>query len=94
MNDSPDPRWSPRKLTPNAARLARLAVAGILVLYAVILVASNTEEVNLDFVFFSTDAPLVVALVLVGVLGFLIGAALLTRQSHRADDSDHVADDK
>lgn len=85
MTEPRTSRWKPSKPGPQAGRLVRLAIVGVLVLYAVMLVASNTEKVSLDFVFFSADAPLVVALVLVGVIGFLIGAALLARQ--RPDSS-------
>jgi uncharacterized integral membrane protein len=49
-----------------------LVIAAILF---AILVIQNTEEVNLDFLFIDFTAPLIVALLIAGGLGALIGWA-------------------
>jgi uncharacterized integral membrane protein len=49
-----------------------LIVAGVLLL---ILVAQNFQEVAVDFLFIHTTAPLIVALLVAGILGALIGWA-------------------
>jgi uncharacterized integral membrane protein len=52
----------------------RWALAIAAILFA-ILVIENTEEVDLDFLFISFTAPLIVALLIAGALGALIGWA-------------------
>jgi uncharacterized integral membrane protein len=60
-----------------------LAIAGVLLL---ILVAQNFQEVDVDFLFIHTTTPLILALVLAGGLGALIGWALPhVRRSRRAE---------
>ena len=49
-----------------------IVVAGILFL---ILVAQNLQEVKIDFLFIHTTAPLILALLIAGALGALIGWA-------------------
>jgi uncharacterized integral membrane protein len=48
---------------------------GIAVVLFAILVIQNTEEVNLNFLFIDFTAPLIVALLIAGALGALIGWA-------------------
>jgi uncharacterized integral membrane protein len=50
-----------------------LTTAGVLLL---ILVAQNLQQVDLDFLFIHTQTPLIVALLIAGALGALIGWAL------------------
>lgn len=60
-----------------------LATAGLLLL---ILVAQNLQQVQLDFLFIHTQTPLIVALVIAGALGALIGWALPhVRRSRRVE---------
>jgi uncharacterized integral membrane protein len=51
----------------------RLVVTGLLIAYVVLFVLLNNDEIELNFIFFSTNASLVVALILIGALGFAIG---------------------
>ena len=48
---------------------------GIAALLFAILVAQNFQEVEFDFLFVHTTAPLIVAMLIAGVLGALIGWA-------------------
>lgn len=50
-----------------------LVTAGVLLL---ILIGQNSQDVEIDFLFIHTNAPLIVALVIAGALGALIGWAL------------------
>jgi uncharacterized integral membrane protein len=60
-----------------------LGIAGVLLL---ILVAQNFQEVDVDFLFIHTTTPLIVALVIAGGLGALIGWALPhVRRSRRVE---------
>ena len=60
-----------------------LLTAGLLLL---ILIAQNAQEVEIDFLFVETQAPLIVALVIAGGLGALIGWALPhVRRSRRVE---------
>jgi uncharacterized integral membrane protein len=47
----------------------------VAVILLAILVIQNTEEVNLNFLFIDFTAPLIVALLIAGALGALIGWA-------------------
>jgi uncharacterized integral membrane protein len=47
----------------------------VAVILFAILVIQNTEEVNLNFLFIDFTAPLIVALLIAGALGALIGWA-------------------
>ena len=49
-----------------------LAVAGLLL---AILIVQNLQKVTVDFLFVETQTPLIVALVIAGALGALIGWA-------------------
>jgi uncharacterized integral membrane protein len=48
----------------------------VVALIAFIFVAVNFQKVTIDFVIGETKAPLVIALLIAGVLGFVIGLAL------------------
>jgi uncharacterized integral membrane protein len=64
-------------------RFYLLATAGVLLL---ILVAQNLQQVKLDFLFIHTTTPLIVALLIAGALGALIGWALPhVRRSRRLE---------
>ncbi len=54
-------------------RSAKFWVAVVLAVILVIFVAQNSQTVTVDFLFTTTETPLVVALVITGVLGALIG---------------------
>jgi uncharacterized integral membrane protein len=48
-------------------------ILGITVLVLVIFIAQNAQKVSIDFLFVHTNAPLIVALVIAGILGAIIG---------------------
>jgi uncharacterized integral membrane protein len=62
----------PRAQSGLGAKRWALIVAAILFL---ILVAQNFQEVRVDFLFIHTTTPLIVALLIAGILGALIGWA-------------------
>lgn len=60
-----------------------LAIAGLLL---AILIVQNAQKVTVDFLFVETQTPLIVALVIAGALGALIGWALPhVRRSRRVE---------
>ena len=64
-------------------RFYLLITAGVLLL---ILVLQNAQKVDVDFLFIHTQTPLIVALVIAGGLGALIGWALPhVRRSRRLE---------
>lgn len=64
-------------------RFYLLLAAGFLLL---ILIVQNAQKVTVDFLFVETQTPLIVALVIAGGLGALIGWALPhVRRSRRAE---------
>jgi uncharacterized integral membrane protein len=48
----------------------------VLIALAVVFIAVNFQKVTIDFVVGDTEAPLVIALLISGVIGFLIGLVL------------------
>jgi uncharacterized integral membrane protein len=53
--------------------LARLIVLALLVIYGIAFVVLNTDDVEVSFVFFTATTRLIVALLLVGVIGAVVG---------------------
>jgi uncharacterized integral membrane protein len=51
-----------------------LAIAAVIV--AAIFILQNSQEVKVDFIFTTTETPLVFALLFAAILGFIIGLAL------------------
>ena len=62
----------PRRRVDNRA-IVRLVVLALLVLYALVFVLMNRDDVEVSFVFFTATTPLIVALVLVGLIGAVAG---------------------
>jgi uncharacterized integral membrane protein len=60
----------------SGGRGARFWLIVVLVALAVIFAAVNFQKVTIDFVVGEANAPLVVALLISGALGFVIGLAL------------------
>jgi len=60
--DKPGFKWTPRRI-----------ILGIVLLYGVILVLLNLSYTDVNFVFFSTSAPLFVLILLALAVGFLLG---------------------
>jgi uncharacterized integral membrane protein len=57
-------------------RGARFWLTVVLIALAAIFVAVNFQKVTIDFVVGESEAPLVIALLISGLLGFLIGLIL------------------
>ena len=82
MADRRDPITGQVK-EPRGWRFYVVATAGVLLL---ILVAQNLQQVDINFLFIHTQTPLIVALVIAGGLGALIGWALPhVRRSRRVE---------
>ena len=60
--DKPRFKWTPRRI-----------VIGVILLYGLILVFVNLHRTNVNFVFFSTSAPLFVLILLALGVGFALG---------------------
>ena len=54
----------------------RLYAAIAVVIVAAIFIIQNSQEVKVDFIFTTTETPLVFALLFAMLLGFIIGLAL------------------
>ena len=65
-----------------SGRGARFWLMMVAVLVGFIFVAVNFQKVTIDFIVAETKAPLVLALLLAGLLGFVIGLALPRFRSH------------
>jgi uncharacterized integral membrane protein len=57
----------------------------VLIALAILFVAVNFQKVTIDFVVGETNAPLVIALLISGALGFVIGLVLPRFRDHRDD---------
>ena len=62
----------PRRRVDNSA-IVRLVVLALLVVFALVFVLLNRDDVEVSFVFFTATTPLIVALVLVGLIGAVAG---------------------
>jgi uncharacterized integral membrane protein len=63
--------------TPTAGgRGARFWLIVVLIALGVLFIAVNFQKVTIDFVVGEANAPLVVALLISGLIGFLIGLVL------------------
>jgi uncharacterized integral membrane protein len=57
----------------------------VLIALALLFIAVNFQKVTIDFVVGETKAPLVIALLISGALGFVIGLVLPRFRDHRDD---------
>jgi uncharacterized integral membrane protein len=71
--------------TEKQGRSPKFWIAVIAVVLLVIFVAQNAQRVEVTFLFTTTDTPLVVALVIAGALGALIGWAAPRIRRHERD---------
>ena len=68
--------------TSKEGRGARFWLTIVLVAIGFVFVAVNFQKVTIDFVVGSTEAPLVIALLISGGIGFLIGLVLPRFRQH------------
>jgi uncharacterized integral membrane protein len=68
-------------MNENKRSPVRLVITGLLIAYGVAFVLLNNDEIELNFIFFKQNASLVVALILIGALGFAVG--FLAHMSYR-----------
>ncbi len=72
---------TPTTTTPNGPRW-RLYIAIAVVILTAIFILQNSQKVRVEFFFSETDTPLIFALLLAAVLGFIIGLALPRFRRH------------
>jgi uncharacterized integral membrane protein len=73
----------------------RFYVLGVAAILLLILVIQNAQKVEVDFIFVKTQTPLIVALVIAGGLGALIGWAFPhVRRSRKAERGAHLELDR
>jgi uncharacterized integral membrane protein len=60
----------------SSGRGARFWVMIVAIVLGLVFIAVNFQKVTIDFVIAETNAPLVLALVISGLLGFVVGLAL------------------
>ena len=68
--------------TSKEGRGARFWLIVVLAVIGAVFVAVNFQKVTIDFVVGSTEAPLVIALLISGGIGFLIGLVLPRFRQH------------
>jgi uncharacterized integral membrane protein len=66
-------------------RGARFWLIVVLIALGILFCAVNFQKVTIDFVVGETNAPLIVALVIAGLIGFLIGLVLPRFRRHEND---------
>ena len=59
-----------------SGRGARFYIWLLLIVVAAVFILQNTQKVDVKFLFSTTNIPLIFALLLAAVLGFIIGLAL------------------
>ena len=64
---------TPERSSPKGPWTPRRIVLGVIVLYLIIVVLANRNQVAVNFVFFKTEASLFVVLLLAIALGFAAG---------------------
>ena len=62
--------------SPGGGRGGRFYLLVAAVVLGAIFLLQNAQKVQVDFLFSSTDTPLIFALLIAGLLGFVIGLAL------------------
>jgi uncharacterized integral membrane protein len=72
--------------TRREGRGARFWFTVVLIAIGFVFVAVNFQKVTIDFVVGETKAPLVIALLIAGLIGFLIGLVLPRFRGHDGND--------
>jgi uncharacterized integral membrane protein len=71
--------------TPKKQRGARFWITIVAIVVAAVFILQNSQHVNVKFFFSTTNIPLIFALLLAAVLGFIIGLALPRFRRHDHD---------
>ena len=58
---------------PKKRSNAKLIVAVLAAVLAIVFVIVNTNQVEINFIFFKVTAPLLIALIVAMLLGFIVG---------------------
>jgi uncharacterized integral membrane protein len=72
-------------VTRSEGRGAKFWLTVVLVALGVLFIAVNFQKVTIDFIIGEARAPLMVALLISGLIGFLIGLVLPRFRSHDKD---------
>jgi uncharacterized integral membrane protein len=67
---------------PKKQRGARFWIMVVAIVVAAVFILQNSQHVNVKFFFSTTNIPLIFALLLAAVLGFIIGLALPRFRRH------------
>jgi uncharacterized integral membrane protein len=70
------------RTTARKERGARFYITVIVIVLAAIFILQNTQKVDVKFFFSTTNIPLVFALLLAALLGFIVGLALPRFRRH------------
>lgn len=70
------------RTTARKERGARFYITVIAIVLAAIFILQNTQKVDVKFFFSTTNIPLVFALLLAALLGFIVGLALPRFRRH------------
>jgi uncharacterized integral membrane protein len=70
------------RTTAKKERGARFYITVIVIVLAAIFILQNTQKVDVKFFFSTTNIPLVFALLLAALLGFIVGLALPRFRRH------------
>lgn len=62
--------------TTRGSRGARFYIWVAVIIIAAVFILQNTQKVEVKFIFSTTNIPLIFALLLAAILGFVIGLAL------------------
>ena len=82
-DDQPGPSREPERSAVDRRWIGRLIVGLSLVVIFLLFISGNSQPVNIDFVFFNTDVPLIWVFLLCALIGGLI-AYLLARPGRQA----------
>jgi uncharacterized integral membrane protein len=64
-------------------RYIRPTLWGLLLVYLLIFLLANRQQVNVNFVFFQANAPLIVALLVSHIIGIVVGGGALMVKGRR-----------
>jgi uncharacterized integral membrane protein len=74
-----------RRSSRSMVKYIKPTLWGLLVLYVVLFLFANRDTTEVNFLFFSAEAPLVIALLVVFALGLVIGGGAVLLHSRKPD---------